>query len=132
MTWTKFFFAKIEKGIKKRKISRWFWIRWKSCEKMHQKKVRSKSSWTNMSKSEKSVFFCHVLLITFFGTFFQNFFIGFEISVKFCVFWHLFRFCKKKKFFKVILVLFSNFDCKCAGNGSKKRKIFFLWMYLRI
>jgi len=32
---------------------------------------------------------------------------------------------KKKKFFWVILVLFSNFDCKCAENGSKKRKIFF-------
>jgi hypothetical protein len=51
-----------------------------------------------MSKSEKSAFF--VFANNFFGAFFQN-------------------------FFKVILVLFSNFDCKSTGNGSKKRKIFF-------
>jgi hypothetical protein len=31
----------------------------------------------------------------------------------------------KKNLLWVILVLFSNFDCKCAGNGSKSRKIFF-------
>ena len=63
------------------------------------------------------------LLITFLCAFFQNFFNGFEISVKFCVFWHIFWFFQI--FFFFILVLFSNFDCKCAGNGSKKQKIFF-------
>jgi hypothetical protein len=59
----------------------------KSCEKMHQKKVISKTSLTNMSESEKSAFFHHVFANNFFFcTFFQNFFNGFEISVKFCVF----------------------------------------------
>jgi hypothetical protein len=33
---------------------------------------------------------------------------------------------KKKKKFKVILVLFSNFDCKCAKNGSKNQKTYFV------
>ncbi len=28
-------------------------------------------------------------------------------------------------FFALILALFLDFDCKCAGNGSKKRKIVF-------
>jgi hypothetical protein len=31
---------------------------------------------------------------------------------------------KKKNNFKVILVLFSNFDCKCAGSGSKNQKTY--------
>jgi hypothetical protein len=48
------FVKKIEKGVKKRRISRWFRIRWKSCKKMHTKKVMSKTSLTNMSKSGKS------------------------------------------------------------------------------
>ncbi len=34
------------------------------------------------------------------------------------------NFCKKN-FFLLLLALFSDFDCKCAGNGSKKRKIVF-------
>jgi hypothetical protein len=47
------------------------------------KKVISKTSLTNMSKSEISV---TVLLITFFSAFFQNFFSEFKISMKVCVF----------------------------------------------
>ncbi len=35
LLWPKNFFEKIEKDVKKRRISRWFRIRWKSCEKMH-------------------------------------------------------------------------------------------------
>ncbi len=50
------------------------------------KKVISKTSLTNMSKSEKVHIYVTFLLITFFGAFFQTFFNGFEISVKFCVF----------------------------------------------
>ncbi len=38
MTFKKIFFEKIEKDVKKCRISRWFWIRWKSCKKMHTKK----------------------------------------------------------------------------------------------
>jgi hypothetical protein len=30
-----------------------------------------------------------------------------------------------KKIVLLLLALFVNFDCKCAGNGLKKRKIFF-------
>ncbi len=66
------------------------------------KKVISKTSLTNMSKSEKGHFYVTFLLITFFFVHFVQ-----------------------KIFFKVILLLFSNFDCKCAGNGSKKQEIFF-------
>ena len=95
-----FFFFLIKKRYQKRRISCWFWIRWKSFEKMPRKKVISKTSLTNMSKSEKSAFFRHVFANNFFGTFFQNFFNGFEISVKFCVFWHLFRFFPKKIFLR--------------------------------
>jgi hypothetical protein len=31
-----------------------------------------------------------------------------------------------QKFFLLLLPLFVHFDCKCAGNGSKKRKIFLM------
>ncbi len=65
--WTlKNFFWKNRKRGQKLRISRWFRIRWKSCEKMHQKKVISKTSLTNMSKSEKSAFFRHVFANNFF------------------------------------------------------------------
>jgi hypothetical protein len=67
-------FWKIKKGVQKRRISRWFRICWKSFEKMHQKKVISKTILTNMSKSEKSAFFRHIFgnnffLVHFFKTF---------------------------------------------------------------
>jgi hypothetical protein len=57
-----------------------------------------------MSKSEKSAYFRHA-----FGPFFQNVFNGSEFSVKFCIFDTHFEF--------LLLALFVNFDCKCAGNG---------------
>ncbi len=124
--WPKnFFFEKIEKSVKKRRISRWFRIRWKSYEKMHQKKVISKTSLTNMSKSEKSAFFRHVFAYNFFLV---HFFKTFSTDLKSAwnsAFLDTFFDFVQKNFFFVILVLFSNFDCKCAGNGSKKRKIFF-------
>ncbi len=37
-----------------------------------------------------------------------------------------------KKCFLLVFALSVNFDCKCARNGSKKRKNLFLWMCLRI
>ncbi len=48
------------------------------------KKVTSKTSLTNMSKSDKSAYFRHVFRFFWFD--FSNFFNGFEISVKFCIF----------------------------------------------
>ena len=52
------------------------------------KKVISKISLTNMSKSEKSAYFRHIFANNFFVCIFQTFFNGFEISVKFFVFWY--------------------------------------------
>ncbi len=101
------FSEKIEKDVKKRRISRWFRIRWKSCEKIYQKKVISKNV------TEKCTFFTfnHVRQTCFAYNFFHNFFNGFEISVKICVFWQLYRLKKKKKilghisFFKSIFLI---------------------------
>ncbi len=53
------------------------------------KKVISKTSLTNMSKSEKSAYFCHIFANNFFMGGFLKLFNGFEISVKFCVFLYL-------------------------------------------
>jgi hypothetical protein len=43
--------------------------------------------------------------------------------MKFCAFDPFFD-LKKKKIFKVILVLFSNFEAKGARNGSKNQKTY--------
>ena len=110
MTKKKIIFFKSKKVSKNAE----FHTDFESDEKMHQKKVISKTSLTNMSKSEKSAF----LLITFFGSFFQNFFNGFEISLKFC-FFTPFSIFSKKNFFQVILVLFSNFEAKSAKTAQK-------------
>jgi hypothetical protein len=68
-------------------FSRWFWVRWRSCGGIHQEEVTSKTSLTNMSKSEKSAYFRHVFAIGFFfGYIFAGLFGGFGIGVKFCVF----------------------------------------------
>ncbi len=63
-----------------------------SLEKMHQKKLLAKMSRKYALFLLLLMFVILVLLITFFCTFFNIFFNGFEISVKFCIFWHLFRF----------------------------------------
>ncbi len=77
-------------GIKKRR----FLIRWKRFEKRHQQKVNSKNV-----REICTFFFTHVrqtcFAYNFFGAFFNNFFNGFETSVKFCVFLHLFSICQK-------------------------------------
>ncbi len=71
---------------------------------------------------EKVHIFVMFLLITF-GTFFKNFFIGFEISMKFCIFDTFFDLVKKIFFGHIGTLL--NFEAKCAKNGSKKRKTIF-------
>jgi hypothetical protein len=77
-----------------------------------------------MSKSEKSAFFRHVFANLFFWYNFSKLFQRIRNQREILRF--LTPFSLKKFFFVVvILVLFSNFDCKCAGNGSKKRKILF-------
>ncbi len=124
MTFNKFFLEKIEEGVKKRRISRWFWIRWKSCEKMHQKKVIRKTSLTNRSKSEKVHFSVTFLLITFFRAFFQNCFNRFEISVKFWVFWHLFR-LKKKNILRSYLYFFQTLIANSQETAQKTENHFY-------
>ncbi len=122
----KVFCKKIKKRYKKRRISRWFQFRWKSCKKMHKKKVISKKVWRTWVKSEKRAFSITFLLITFLW----------------CIFSKRFQRIQNQRevlrilipilnFFLLFLALFANFDCKCAGNGSKKQKIFFLWKWLR-
>jgi hypothetical protein len=67
------------------------------------------------------------LYITFFGGFFNKFFNGFEISMKFCVFQHLFLIKKKevvlghisRYFFQTLK---PNAAQKNQNNGSKKSK----------
>ncbi len=62
----KTFFFLINMGIKKRRISRWFRIRWKSFEKMHPKKVISK----NVTEICTFFTFTHVRQTCFACTFF--------------------------------------------------------------
>jgi hypothetical protein len=83
----------------------------KVVKKMHQKKVISKTSLTNMSKSEKSAFFRHVFANNFFLV---HFFKPFDTFFEFF----------KKFFLKVILVLFSNFDCMRRKRLKKTENLF--------
>jgi hypothetical protein len=98
---------------------------------MHQKKVISKISLTNMSKSEKSAYFRHVFANNFFLVRFFKTFSTDSKSAWNSAFFDTFLDFFKKKFFFGHNSTFSNFDCTCAGNGSKKKNLF-LWMYLRI
>jgi hypothetical protein len=120
------FFEQIKKVVKKRRILRWFRICWKICEKIRHKKVISKTSLTNMSKSEKVHFSVTFLLITFFCKFFQNFFNGFEISVKFWVFWHLFQFFQKRIFYRSYLYFFQTLTANVQETAQKNGKSFFM------
>jgi hypothetical protein len=52
---------------------------------MHKKSYKQ-TSLTNMRKSEKRAYFCHVFSNSFLGAFLINFFNNFKISVKFCIF----------------------------------------------
>ncbi len=122
----------IEKGGKKRRISRWFRIRWKSCEKMRQKKVISKTSLTNMSKSEKSAFFRHIFANNFFLV---NFFKTFSMDSKLA--WNSAFFDTFFDFFKKIFLLghictFFELWLQMRRKRLKKTENLFLWMYLRI
>ncbi len=101
------------------------WKKYKYDKKNFCEKSKKVSKYAKFHAYFEFVFFRHVFADNFFGAFFNNFFNWFKISEKFWVFWHLFWFFSQTNFLGVILVLFSNFDCKCAGNSSKKREIFF-------
>ncbi len=120
----KIFFWKNRKRCQKRRI-RWFRIRWKSFEKMYQKKLLAKTWRKNALFSLLLMFVKLVLLIIFFWCIFSQLFQRIRNQREILRFWHLFRLKKKKKF-KVILVLFSNFEAKCAKNGSKNQKMYFV------
>ncbi len=65
---------KSKKGVKKRRMSRWFRIRWKSFEKVYQKKLLAKTWRKNALFSLLLMFVKLVLLITFFWCIFSQFF----------------------------------------------------------
>jgi hypothetical protein len=120
----KFFFEKIKKCVKKRRISRCFRIRWKSFKKMYQKKVISKNV------TEKCTFFTftHVRQTCFAYNFFLvHFLTTFSTDSKsawnsaFCDTFFLF---KKKKIFLGHISPFFKLYCKCAGHGSKNQKTY--------
>jgi hypothetical protein len=92
---------------------------------MHQKKVTSKTSLTNISKSEKSAYFRHIFANNFFWVhFFKPFSTDSKSALNSAFFDTQIEFLYKN-FFLLLFALFVHFDCKCAGNGSKKWKIFF-------
>ncbi len=70
----------------------------------------------SISKSGKSAQFRHIVSNNLFYITFLNKF--------FNAFWYLFGFCHKH-FFKVILVLFPNFEAKCAKTAQKNGNPFF-------
>ncbi len=75
---------------------------------MHQQKVISKTSLKKMSKNGKHAFFRHVYANnSFLYIYKKNFFSGFEISVKFCVFFYTHVEFLKKFFFLAFISIFS-------------------------
>ena len=114
---------KIIKCVKKRRISRW-WIRWKSCEKCTKKKLLAKTWRKNALFSLLLMFVKLVLLLPFFCAFFNNFFNEFEISVKFCVFWHLFRVFPKKFFLGHISTFFKLWSQTRKKRLKKSKNLF--------
>ncbi len=94
----KIFFWKKQKRCPKTQNFTLISNRWKSSWKIYQKKVISKTSLINMSKSEESAFFRHIFANNFFGAFLKKIFNGFKISVKFCIVLLLFWFKNKKIF----------------------------------
>ncbi len=127
---TKNFFDK-KKNINKRRISRWFQILWKSCKKMHQKKVTSKTSLTNMSKSEKSAYLRHIFANNFFGCIFSKLFQWIrnqrEILRFFITIWIF-----TKKIFFALISTFCTLWLQMRRKRLKKTENLFLWMCLRI
>ncbi len=93
---------------------------------MYQKKVISKNE--NALFSLLLMFVKLVLLITFFWCIFSQLFQRIRNQREILRFFDTFSDFFKKYFFlgHLSTVLFSNFDCKCAGNGSKNQKTYLL------
>ncbi len=88
------------------------------------KKVASKTSLMKMDKSGKSAYFSRIFDYNFFSYIFFDFFNGLEISVKFCIFLHLFWFCKKHFFFGHIST-FQTLKSNAQKTAKKNIKLFF-------
>jgi hypothetical protein len=98
-------------------------------------KVISKTSLTNMSKSEKSAYFCHVFANNFLWCIFPNLFqrirnqpdiLRFFIPILNFEYW-----IEKKNFFNLISTFFKLW-LRMRRKWLKKTKNLFLWMCLRI
>ncbi len=111
-------------GIKKTRILRWFQTRWKSFEKMHQKKLLAKK-WKKCALFSLLLMIVKlVLLITFSCAFFLTIF---SIDSKSA--WNsafLIYFFYLKKCFLVILALFENFEAKGAKHGYKNLNSYYV------
>ena len=98
---------------------------------MHQKKVTSKTSLTNISKSEKSAYFRHVFANNFFWVHFFKTFSTDSKSV-----WNSAFFIPKLNFLiKIFFALISTFCTlwlQMRRKRLKKTENLFLWMCLRI
>jgi hypothetical protein len=93
---------------------------------MHTKKLQAKQVWrTWVKESEKSAYFRHVFADNFFWVNFVKIFSTDSKSAWNSAFFDTHIEFLNKNFVLLLLALFVHFDCKCAGNGSKKRKIFF-------
>ncbi len=94
----KIFFLNINMGIKKRRILRWFQIRWCRLKQMSLKKLKPKN-YANFEYFRFCAFFRVFLLLTFVR--------GISDT-------HIDIF--KKKFFWVIIAFCAYFKCKCEKN----------------
>ncbi len=109
----KVFFEKIKKPL----ISCWFRICWKIWKKCTKKKLSAKKVWRTWVKVKKGHISVTFLLITFLVHFFKTFSTDSKSAWNSAFLIPILNF-EKKSFFALV----STF---CAGNGSKKRKIFF-------
>jgi hypothetical protein len=66
----------------------------KKIKKIHTKKVISKTSLTNMSKSGKSAYFRHIFANNFFGKFFKTFSTDLKSAINSAFFKNFFYFKK--------------------------------------
>ncbi len=114
---------KIEKGVKKRRISRLFWIRWKRFEKMYQHKVSSKNV------TEKCTFFTftHVRQTCFAYNFFWCIFSQLFQRIRnqreiLCFFYTFFDFCQKTFFRSYCISPFLKLWSQTRKKRLKKSK----------
>ncbi len=98
----------------------------KSSIKVFTKKVTGLITFLHSTKSWKSKSFVHFLLKLFY-----TFFNGFEICIKFCVFWHPFKNNVKKIFLGHIGTFCQLWSLKHTKR-LKTRKIFFSYTWIRI